>query len=111
MKVLPSEKKEIEEKRKHDISLMKDAKKMYINRDHALNDIKGFIEFILFWTGLSHRRIQELIGQSSTGFIANILSGQKRLTNKHAVNLANLCSMNNKEKAIFYEAVLLKGEL
>lgn len=103
-----TEKEAIIKLRKKNNALLKRAKKDYLLENNQLQDTNPFLEYIVQNSGLSHREIQEAMGQKSSGFVANILCGKKRLTNKHAVNLANACGMTQAEKVEFYEGVLNK---
>ena len=103
-----TEKEAIIKLRKKNNSMLKRAKKDYLLENKPLENTSSFLAYIVQNSGLTHRDIQEAMGQKSSGFVANILCGKKRLTNKHAVNLANACGMTQAEKVEFYEGVLNK---
>ena len=106
MKLTKTEKNQINEKRKNELKQLQNCKKQYINQGNPIADIVKFIKYIMKNTTISQRRLNEIMGQESTGFTANLISGKKRLTNCHAVNLANACNMSIGEKVKFYESVL-----
>ena len=87
---------------------IKKCKNEYIKCGYSLADQKKLIKYIVDHSLLSQRRIGKLIGQEASGYIANVISGKKRITNVQAVKLAEACAMNQREKIVFYEGVLNK---
>lgn len=109
MKISKTEKESILKKRLEDKKLLKKAKKRYV-KTCKLNDPVKFVRYLLNATSISQRPLGALMGYESSGYIANVLSGKKIVTNKGAVNLANACDMNKGEKVEFYEGILIQKE-
>ena len=108
MKITQSEKEQIKKQRAADKKQLSDAKRNFVKDGLDLSNQKMLLAYLLANTEVSHRRLQGIMGQESSGFVANVLSGKKRITNSHAVRLAEACGMTNPEKVKFYEGVLNK---
>lgn len=72
-------------------------------------DINGpaqVISSLMGYTSISQRRMNQLLGVSSTAYVTNVLKGRKRLTLIAAVNLANICGMNKIQRVTLYESLV-----
>ena len=69
----------------------------------SINDFSGFLKDLLKFSGITHRRFNEIIGAKSSGHISNIISGHQDMSMKHVVKIADLMQLNKGEKVCLYE--------
>lgn len=64
------------------------------------------VSHLMTHTGISQRRLNALLGVSSSAYVTNIMKGRKRLTLVAAVNLSRICKMNIRERVTLYESLV-----